>query len=143
MKIIFVTILFVLINPSKSFQQTAKEYESKLTNNDYQIWVLDSTEERLSTENCINGITYKFFLSEKSGFKKECQNGKWVITNFKWEVVKNSESEYLITIVFIDNSRVKYELDFLLINGETILRLREPLAPDVTTITKDYFFHKN
>lgn len=143
MRIIFILILFTFINPSISFPQSLIEYESRLTNNDYQIWVLDSTDERLSTDNCLNGISYKFLINEKFGIKTECQNARWITTYFKWDLLKYSEIEYLLILKYNNSNYDEYEIDFYLRDGETILRLREPLNSNIKTKTKEYYFHKN
>jgi hypothetical protein len=143
MKILFIIYLGILIIQTVLSAQTIEDYESKLTNNDYQTWVLDTIDIHLGTQDCDGGIIYSFILSKKTGIRKECNNNKWISTFFNWEIIKKPESEFYLIIKSFYYITESFEIDFILRNKKLLLRLREPLNSDVSIKTKDYYFYKN
>lgn len=123
-------------------QSTIEDFESRLTNNDYQIWTFDTTMQHMSTEDCEKGLSYTFSIHKKVGIKKQCIGGKWVVSNFKWEVENLKTDEYQIRVEFENKLIFFFVIDFPVLNNEMVLRLRTR-STDFKLTTEDIFYEDN
>lgn len=134
-----IQLLFILfLNSEKINAQTTGSIENLLTSGSVQRWVLDSTTVHLGTE-CSNGVVFTFSIKNNTALKKYCENNRWkATTNLAWKIIPTNPG-YKLEL----SDGTIYEVDYLEVNGQNLLRLRGGLSAQKSSPVQDYYFHKD